>query len=28
LMPCGSHCYLGFRLMRGIAALERARLPG
>ena len=28
LMPCGSHCYLGFRLMRGIAALELARLPG
>jgi hypothetical protein len=28
LMPCGSHCYLGFRLMRGIAALERAQLPG
>jgi SAM-dependent methyltransferase len=27
LMPCGSHCYLGFRLMRGIAALERAQLP-
>ena len=27
LMPCGSHCYLGFRLMRGIASLERAQLP-
>ena len=27
LMPCGAHCYLGFRLMRGIAALERAQLP-
>ena len=27
LLPCGSHCYLGFRLMRGIAALERAHLP-
>jgi SAM-dependent methyltransferase len=27
LMPCGSHCYLGFRLLRGIAALERAHLP-
>ena len=27
LMPCGSHCYVGFRLMRGIAALERAQLP-
>jgi SAM-dependent methyltransferase len=26
LIPCGSHCYLGFRLMRGIAALERAQL--
>jgi SAM-dependent methyltransferase len=28
LMPAGSHCYLGFRLMRGIAALERAHLAG
>jgi SAM-dependent methyltransferase len=27
LMPCGAHCYLGFRLTRGIAALERAQLP-
>jgi SAM-dependent methyltransferase len=27
LLPCGSHCYLGFRLLRGIAALERAQLP-
>ena len=27
LLPCGSHCYLGFRLLRGIAALERAHLP-
>ena len=27
LIPCGSHCYLGFRLLRGIAALERAQLP-
>ena len=27
LMPAGSHCYLGFRLSRGIAALERAQLP-
>jgi SAM-dependent methyltransferase len=27
LTPCGSHCYLGFRLVRGIAALERAQLP-
>ena len=27
LMPCGAHCYLGLRLMRGIAALERAQLP-
>ena len=26
LLPCGSHCYLGFRLLRGIAALERAQL--
>jgi SAM-dependent methyltransferase len=25
--PAGSHCYLGFRLVRGIAALERAQLP-
>ena len=28
LLPCGSHCYLGFRLMRSVAALERAQLPG
>jgi SAM-dependent methyltransferase len=27
LLPCGAHCYLGFRLLRGIAALERAQLP-
>ncbi|HEY6985648.1 MAG TPA: class I SAM-dependent methyltransferase [Rhodanobacteraceae bacterium] len=27
LLPCGSHCYLGFRLMRSVAALERAQLP-
>ncbi len=27
LLACGSHCYLGFRLMRGVAALERAQLP-
>ena len=27
LMPARSHCYLGFRLSRGIAALERAQLP-
>ena len=27
LMPAGSHCYLGYRLSRGIAALERAQLP-
>ena len=26
LMPAGSHCYLGYRLSRGIAALERAQL--
>jgi len=28
LLPCGSHCYLGFRLLRSVAALERAQLPG
>lgn len=28
LLPCGSHCYLGPRLERHIAALERAQLPG
>jgi SAM-dependent methyltransferase len=28
LLPAGSHCYLGFRLLRGIAALERAQLAG
>ncbi len=28
LLPCGSHCYLGLRLLRGIAALERAQLAG
>jgi SAM-dependent methyltransferase len=27
LLPCGSHCYLGLRLMRSVAALERAQLP-
>ncbi|MDE2308802.1 MAG: class I SAM-dependent methyltransferase [Xanthomonadaceae bacterium] len=27
LLPCGSHCYLGPRLERHIAALERAWLP-
>jgi len=27
LLPCGSHCYLGLRLMRNVAALERAQLP-
>ena len=27
LLPCGSHCYLGPRLERHIAALERAQLP-
>jgi predicted TPR repeat methyltransferase len=27
LMPCGSHCYLGPRLERRVAALERAQLP-
>lgn len=27
LLPCGSHCYLGARLERHVAALERARLP-
>jgi SAM-dependent methyltransferase len=27
LLPCGSHCYLGSRLERHIAALERAQLP-
>lgn len=27
LLPCGSHCYLGPRLQRRIAALERAQLP-
>lgn len=27
LLPCGSHCYLGPRLERRFAALERARLP-
>jgi len=27
LLPCGSHCYLGARLMKSIAALERAQLP-
>lgn len=27
LLPCGSHCYLGPRLERHVAALERARLP-
>jgi SAM-dependent methyltransferase len=28
LMPCGSHCYLGPRLERHVAALERARVAG
>lgn len=28
LLPCGSHCYLGPRLERRIAALERAQMPG
>jgi SAM-dependent methyltransferase len=27
LLPCGSHCYLAPRLMRRVAALERAQLP-
>jgi SAM-dependent methyltransferase len=27
LLPCGSHCYLGLRLSRSVAALERAQLP-
>ena len=27
LLACGSHCYLGARLERHIAALERAQLP-
>ncbi|TCV97099.1 methyltransferase family protein [Luteibacter rhizovicinus] len=27
LLPCGSQCYLGPRLERHVAALERARLP-
>jgi SAM-dependent methyltransferase len=27
LMPCGSHCYLGPRLERRVAALERAQSP-
>lgn len=27
LLACGSHCYLGLRLMRSVAALERAQLP-
>jgi SAM-dependent methyltransferase len=27
LLPCGSHCYLGPRLERHVAALERARMP-
>jgi SAM-dependent methyltransferase len=27
LLPCGSHCYLGLRLMRNVAALERAQMP-
>lgn len=27
LLPCGSHCYLGPRLERHFAALERAQLP-
>ncbi|MGH8172242.1 MAG: class I SAM-dependent DNA methyltransferase, partial [Rhodanobacteraceae bacterium] len=27
LLPCGSHTYLGPRLMKSIAALERAQLP-
>jgi SAM-dependent methyltransferase len=27
LLPCGSHGYLGPRLMKNIAALERAQLP-
>lgn len=27
LLPCGSHCYLGPRLERHIAALERAQMP-
>jgi SAM-dependent methyltransferase len=27
LLPCGSHGYLGFRLMKNVAALERAQLP-
>jgi SAM-dependent methyltransferase len=26
LLPCGTHCYLGLRLMRSVAALERAQL--
>jgi len=26
LLPCGSHCYLGPRLMKSVAALERAQL--
>ena len=28
LLPCGSHCYLGPRLERHIAALERAQVAG
>jgi len=28
LLPCGSHCYLGPRLERHVAALERARVAG
>ena len=28
LLPCGSHCYLGPRLERHVAALERAQISG
>ncbi|NUR23870.1 class I SAM-dependent methyltransferase [Frateuria sp.] len=28
LLPCGSHCYLGPRLERHVAALERAQIAG
>lgn len=28
LLPCGSHCYLGPRLERHVAALERAQMAG
>jgi SAM-dependent methyltransferase len=28
LLPCGSHCYLGPRLERHVAVLERAQLSG